>query len=174
MRISLRIVALVAAASLAPVLSAAPPDPAPGTASGYFSIDGKKFELKYAYALAQPNSFEPKRMDTAILLTDKPVAEDQLAKTEKLSRVGVGENRNAVLFELEDTGRAVREVISTQELGDGGLQMSGKANANVTISSKTADRIQGTAEMKGPEAFMNHKYEIHAKFSAVLRQVKRK
>lgn len=73
-------IALLSLLAVLLVSAPAPGDPgdspAPGTASGTFSIDGKSIQVRYAYAMAQPNSFEEKKTDTAILVTDRPVAED--------------------------------------------------------------------------------------------------
>jgi len=49
-----------------------------GTASGNISLNGIKISLNYAYALAQPNAFDENKLDIAVLLTEKPVSEDEL------------------------------------------------------------------------------------------------
>jgi hypothetical protein len=148
---------------------------APGKASGSFSIDGKTVELKYAYAMSQPNTFDEKKTDTAVLLTDQPVPEAELAAAKELGRVGTNKGRNSVLFEIDDTGRAMREVIRHETLGDGSLQMSGMTHAEVKLSTRTADKVEGSADTgpKGPEEFLKHQYAIHAKFSAPVRAARR-
>jgi hypothetical protein len=145
-----------------------------GTASGTFSVDGKSVQLKYAYAMTQPNTFDEKKTDTAILLTDKPVPDADLAAAKELGRAVMGgAGRNAVLFEIDESGRAMREVVRHESLGEASLQMSGMTHADVKLSSRTGGRVEGTAETKEPEDFVKHKYAIHAKFSAPVRAARR-
>lgn len=159
---------LVAAAAFA-----APPESPAGKASGSYSVDGKTVELKYAYAMSQPNTFDEKKTDTAILLTDQPVSDAELAGAKDLGRVGTSKGRNSVLFEIDETGRAMREVVRHESLGEASLQMSGMTLADVKLASKTADRVEGSADTKKPEDFVKHQYAIHAKFSASIRAARR-
>jgi hypothetical protein len=156
-------------------LAAPPPEPAagPGKVSGSYSVDGKTVELKYVYAMSQPNTFDEKKTDTAILLTDQPVADAELAGAKDLGRVAIAKGRNSVLFEIDETGRAMREVVRHESLGENSLQMSGMTHADVKLASRTADRVEGSAETKEPEDFVKHKYAIHAKFSAPIRAAHR-
>jgi len=147
--------------------------PAPGTASGSFTLDGKTIELRYAYAMAQANPFDEKKTDTAILLTDKPLPESAFAGLKDLESAGRGEQRNSVLFVIAEGGQATREVIHHDALGGTNLQMSGMTHADVSVTSRNADRIEGTAQTKGPEDFLKHKYQIKAQFHATIRQAHR-
>jgi hypothetical protein len=162
-------VLLAAAASAASAASAAPE----GSASGSFSVDGKSVELRYAYAMSQPNTFDEKKTDTAVLLTDQPVSDAELSAAKELGRVAAGAGRNSVLFEIDETGRAMREVVRHASLGESSLQMSGMTHADVKLSNRTADRVEGSADTKEPEDFVHHKYAIHAKFSAPVRAARR-
>lgn len=165
---------LVLGLALAAPASGAPPEAAAGgTASGTYSIDGKSVTLKYAYAMAQPNTFDEKKTDTAVLLTDQPVTDAELAAAKELGRVATGAGRNSVLFEIDETGRAMREVIRHESLGEMSLQMSGMTHADVKLGPRTGDRVEGSAETKDAEDFLKHKYAIHVKFSAPLRQARR-
>lgn len=165
---------LVLGLALAAPASAAPPDsPAGGTVTGTFSIDGKSVTFRYAYAMAQPNTFDEKKTDTAVLLTDQPIPDAELAAAKDLGRVQTGAGRNSVLFEIDEGGRAMREVIRHASLGETSLQMSGMTHADVKLGSRTADRVEGSADTKDAEDFLKHKYAIHAKFSAPIRQARR-
>jgi hypothetical protein len=164
-----------AAALLGPAGAAGlPPEPAStGTASGSFSVDGKKIELHYAYAMAQANPFDEKKTDTAILLTDKPLPEAAFAGVKDLEAAGRLEPHNSVLFVLDESGQAMREVVHHDALGDMSLQMSGMTHANITIRSRAGGQIEGSAQTKGPEDFLKHKYEVKAQFEAPVRQARR-
>jgi hypothetical protein len=164
-----------AAALLGPAGAAGgPPEPAsPGTASGSFSVDGKTIELHFAYAMVQANPFDEKKTDTAILLTDTPLPEAAFAGVKDLETAGRLEPHNSVLFVLDESGQAMREVVHHDALGDMSLQMSGMTHADITIKARTGDRIEGSARTKGPEDFLKHKYEIKAQFQALIRQAHR-
>ena len=152
---------------------AAVPPPSPGSASGTFSIDGKTVELRYAYAMAQPNTFDEKKTDTAILLTDKEVPESAFAGLKDLESAGRGQTRNSVLFVLGEDGQARREVIHHAALGESNLQISGMTHSDVKITARTVDRIEGSAQTSGAEDFLKHKYQLKAQFQAVIRQAHR-
>lgn len=155
-------------------LSAAPDEPVSlGTASGTVSIDGKTIELKHAYAMNQPTSFDEKKTDTAILLTDKPVPDSQLAAARSLERVGRDEIHNSVLLEIDENGRATREVIHHEALGGTTLQISGMTQSTLQIASRTGERIDATARTDGPQDFLKHKYEIRVHFAAAIRAARR-
>jgi hypothetical protein len=139
---------------------------APGTAKGSFSIDGKAVSLSHAYAMSQPDKFDAKKTNTAILLTEKPLPAGALDKLTDLEGAQRGERRNSVLFVLDETGKAVREVIRHDSLGDMSLQMSGMTHAQVSSTAGPKGRIQGSAKTKEPEEFLDHKYQIDASFDA--------
>jgi hypothetical protein len=172
-RVLASVFVFLANALLGPAGVAGLPSPAPGTASGSFSIDGKSVELHYAYAMSQANQFDEKKTDTAILLTDKPLPESAFSGLKDLEGAGHGELRNSVLFVIEEGGQAKREVIHHDSLGGTSLQMSGMTQADVQITARTADRIEGSAQTKKPQDFFEHKYEIKAQFQATVRTARR-
>ena len=170
----LRLAAAVslAAFALASTAEAAAPAAA-GTCSGSYSIDGKSVTLKFVYAMAQPNPFDEKKTDVAVLLTDKAVPDAELAGAKDLESVGRGSQRNSVLLVMDDTGTGRREVIHHESLGDMSLQISGMTHSDVKLGAHNADHVEGSADTKEAEDFMKHKYAIHAKFSAPVRQARR-
>jgi hypothetical protein len=159
--------------SLAFRAGALPDSPAPGTANGTFSIDGKSVEVHYAYALSQPNAFDEKKSDTAILLTEKPLSEKELEGAGDLEKAGRGTKRNSVLFVLDEGGRPIREVVHHDALGDDSLQMSGMTHSDFQSEYQGKDRIQGTIRTKGSEEFLKHKYATDLRFNAFLRVARR-
>lgn len=169
-----RFASVAVAAFVAAAASGSPAEPgSPGTASGTFSIDGKAIELHFAYAMAQANPFDEKKTDTAILLTDRPLPEAAFSGVKDLEAAGRLEPRNSVLFVLDETGQAMREVVHHDVLGDMSLQMSGMTHAEITLKPRAGDRIEGSARTKGPEDFLKHKYEVKAQFTALVRQARR-
>ena len=173
-----RRLALVSGLALAALLLVQPSDVfaqagAAGTASGSYSIDGKKVELHHAYAMSQPNTFDEKKNDVAILLTEKPLPEGSLASLKELGDAQRGQPRNSVLLTIDDSGRGIREVINHLSLGDASLQMSGMTHSDIAVAAHTPERISGTAKTKAPEDFLKHKYALDARFDAPIVQAKR-
>ncbi len=145
-----------------------------GTASGMLTINGKGIPLKYSYAMAQPNTFDATKNDIAILLTEKPLAEEALS--------GIGDLRDATrqqqgwaYFKINSAGKPIYELIDhpvTKEGKYGQIQMSGFTHASFTPGRIGKDRVEGSFTTLKPEDFMTYKYEIKAEFSAPLLMAK--
>jgi hypothetical protein len=164
---------LAAFLAAAPVLGS--PDGAltAGTASGTFSIDGKSVTLKHAYAMGQPNTFDEKKTDTVILLTEKPLAEGALAEIESLQDAARG-MENYLVYKLNEKGESISEIVHHRALGERSLQMSGMTNADFRSEAFTPQRVAGTFATKGAEDFMGHPYEIRVRFDAPVKAAKAK
>ena len=149
--------------------AAAPPEAtAPGEASGSFSIDGKSVAVHYAYAMTQPDVFDAKKTNTAILVSEKPVSDAALADAKDLEDAGRGMT-NWILIKLDEKGSAIREVVRHQSLGDASLQMSGMTHSDFKAGAQSADRIEGAIRTEKEEEFLHHKYRTDVRFSAPLR-----
>jgi len=141
-----------------------------GRASGMLTINGKGIPLKYSYAMAQPNTFDATKNDIAILLTEKPLAEEALS--------GIGDLRDATrqqqgwaYFKINSAGKPIYELIdhpATKEGKYGQIQMSGFTHASFVPGRIGKDRVEGSFTTLKPEDFMSYKYEIKAEFSAPL------
>jgi hypothetical protein len=150
--------------------SAAEARPSAGTASGALTINGKGIPLQYSYAMAQPNTFDAAKNDLAILLTEKPLAEEALS--------GIGDLRDATrkqhgwaFFKINNAGKPIYELIDHPST-NGQIQMSGFTHASFVPRGIGKDRVEGTFATSKPEDFMGNKYEIKAEFSAPLLQAK--
>ena len=145
-----------------------------GTASGTLTINGKGIPLKYAYALAQPNTFDAAKNDIAVLLTENPLPEGALS--------GLGDLRDATrqqhgwaYFKINSAGKPIYELIdhpATKEGKYGQIQMSGFTHAGFVPGRMGKDRVEGSFSTSKPEDFMTYKYEIKAEFSAPLLMAK--
>jgi len=145
-----------------------------GTASGALTINGKGIPLQYSYAMAQPNTFDAAKNDLAILLTEKPLAEEALS--------GIGDLRDATrkqqgwaFFKINSDGKPIYELIdhpATKEGKYGQIQMSGFTHASFVPRSMGKDRVEGSFATSKPEDFMGYKYEIKAEFSTPLLKAK--
>jgi hypothetical protein len=155
-----------------PVSAALAEKLSPGQASGTFSLDGKTVTLRHAYAMVQPDTFDEKKSNTVILLTEKPLAETVFAGLKDLERAGRGQT-NWILLTLDENNTPVREVVHHQALGDQSLQVSGMTSSDVYRGAWTAEKIDGSVRTKEEKKFFDHKYKTDAHFSATLRQAVR-
>lgn len=149
---------------------ASPEGPAAaGTASGYVSLNGVKLILNHAYALAQPNTFDEKKLDIAVLLTEKPLPEGALRDVQGMEYV-THKKHNYVLFKINDQGKPIYEVIEHPVLKDTRLMMSGFTWAEFASEAFGKGRIQGSFRTPAATDFSGYKYEINVKFSAQVQQ----
>jgi hypothetical protein len=153
-----------------------------GTASGSLTLNGKKVPLKYAYAMTQPNTFDAKKNDTAILLTEKPLADGALEDLEDLQDathplIRSGNHDGMAYFKINSSGKPIYELIDHPALKAGQyrqIQMSGFTHAGFVPKKMERDRVEGTFATPKVEDFMTYKYEIQVEFSAPLVQAKRR
>src|SRR5512143_548007 len=138
-----------------------------GKASGTLTIDGKSIALKYAYAMAQPNTFEKDKTDIAVLLTKRPLNVGAVKDAEELDDA-VGKEHGWAFFKIDDAGRPIHEVIDHPATGGSRLIMSGFTQAGFVQKKSGKDRLEGLFATGRVEDFLNHTYEINVEFSAPL------
>jgi len=143
----------------------------PGTATGILKIDGKLLQLKYAYAMSQPNAFHEERNDIALLLTSTPLTAGALQGKEALSQVVL--DHGWALFKIDDKGEAINETIDHPSLGERRLMRAGVTYAKFTAKKIGKDRIAGSFETEKADNSFNHQYEIKVSFDAPIVQAKR-
>jgi len=142
-----------------------------GTATGILKIDGKPLQLKYAYAMSQPNVFHEERNDVAILLTSTPLPADALQGKEDLSRVVP--DAGWAFFKIDDKGEAINETIDHPSLGERRLMSAGVTHANFAAKEIGKDRVAGSFETEKADNSFDHQYEIKVSFDAPIVQAKR-
>lgn len=144
---------------------AAPPLP-PATAAGTVTIDGKVVKLNHAYALRQPNAFDEAVMDTAVLLTERPVPAE-LLKVVNLERT-IHEVTDGVYFVIDLKGKPRHEMIRTTSLGREIPMRTGITLASFTPVTLGSERIEGRFSTSAPQTLMSHTYEIAVDFNAPI------
>lgn len=142
-----------------------------GTASGTLSLNGKKIELKYAYALAQPNAFDEKKLDTAVLLTDQPIPESELKEIQGLEFIA-HKKENFAFFKINDQGKSIHEMVKHPLLKGTRLVMSGFTRAQWVSQTLSKELIEGAFKTEGPQDFSGYQYEINVRFSAPIQMAK--
>ncbi len=157
-------------------LSAASAKSAAGTASGTVTVDGKALNLKYAYAVAQPNTFDETKTDIAVLLSEKALPPDALTNIERLQPVADKYLHGWVHFLVNDKGEPTDEMIEHPALKGMRLMTSGGPGATkATFTSKVfrKDRIEGSFQTGKAVKFLDHTYELKVSFKAPVVQAKR-
>jgi hypothetical protein len=145
-----------------------------GTASGTLTINGKAIPLKYSYAMIQPNTFDPGKNDTAVLLTEEPLPEGALSGIGDLSEA----TRNChdwAYFKINSSGKPIYERIDHPSIKGGKysqIQMSGFTHADFVSRKAGKDRVEGSFATSKPEDFMTYQYEIKVDFSTPLLRAK--
>ena len=155
---------VLAVAAFGVSASSAAPKVAPGAAAGIVTIDGVAVRLNHAYALMQPNAFDEAVMDTAVLLTEKPVPPESL-KVADLERT-IHDITNCAYFVIDAKGKPRKEMIRTATLGEKIPMMTGFTNASFTPVTVSGERIEGKFATKTVETLVGHKYEIAVDFNA--------
>ena len=142
-----------------------------GTASGSMSVDGTAIKLNYAYAMAQPNTFDKEKTDIAVLITEKPVADEAFKDVEDLRDVAIRQH-GWLYFEINDEQKPVTEVADHPSLGGTQLQMSGITQSDFVQKEFNKERISGSFKTKKPETVLGYKYEVDVAFNASILQAK--
>jgi hypothetical protein len=142
-----------------------------GTASGNISIDGKSMKLNYAYAMAQPNTFEKEKTDIAVLLTENPVPEEALKDVEDLRNVGL-RLQGWLYFEINDQQKPITEVVDHPSLNGQQLQMSGITRSGFVPRQFNNELISGSFKTEEAEKVFDHMYEVDVTFTAPVHKAK--
>ena len=142
-----------------------------GSASGTVTIDGSQLRLKHAYGMAQPNTFDNKKTDIAVLITEQPLPADAFSELEDLMDA-TQKQHNWVFFKINAEGKPIYEVLDHPKLGKNRLMMSGFTHAAFIAKTLGKDRVEGTFETGKAVDFMGYQYEIRVVFQTPLIQAK--
>jgi len=140
-----------------------------GTASGTLKIDGVPLNLKYAYALAQPNTFDETKTDIAVLLSEKPLSSDALDGMERLLPAAMKELHGWVHIILNDKGEPTDEMVDHPELnGERLISTGGPGATKAKFISKVFgdDLVEGSFQTEKEVKFVNRIYELNVSFKA--------
>lgn len=142
-----------------------------GSATGHLSLNGKKIELNHAYALAQPNAFDEKKLDIAVLLTEQPIPESEFKGIEGLEFIA-HKIQNYAFFKINDQGKSIHEMIRHPMLKETRLVMSGFTRAQWVPQTLNKELIEGSFKTEGSQDFSGYQYEISVKLSAPIQKAK--
>lgn len=138
--------AAVALLAVAPALSA-------GEAKGKLTVDGKTWELRYAYAIGHPGDFDKTKEDIDILLTVEPIPESDLGDM----MPGHGP-RLSITLDSE------KKLTSGNVFYEGG-NLSSNAGHEFTLKVFDGKRAEGRLYTKGPAKGAGTTFQYDATFA---------
>ncbi|TAN38500.1 MAG: hypothetical protein EPN25_13875 [Nitrospirae bacterium] len=145
-----------------------------GEAAGSLAIDGKSVRLVNVYAMDQPNTFDKKKSDIAVMITEKALEDEAFRDLEDLLDTSRSLKGTAwVYFKINSEEKPIYEMVSHPTLGESTLMMSGFTRADFIKQVLTGKKIEGTFRTKQKEDFMGHFYELDVKFNAEITRAKR-
>jgi hypothetical protein len=132
-----------------------------GSAKGSFTANGKKVNLKYAYATTHKNPFEKTKTDVWIIVTDKDIPPG--SQFDEFALMDLGDNGTSgftVQFDADkklDSGTLFSPAFKKMHQ----FSVIGKQTINITTLTK--DRVAGTVSMP-PDDFFKETYQYTASF----------
>jgi hypothetical protein len=147
------------------------PKIAEGGATGSFTLDGKTVKLAHSIARTKPNSFDEKKKDVVLLLTNEPVAPELFVDELKLSRaVQDGTLRGLkVTIDVADEKPYHLEMLDPK----GGFQISGSGFWNLDFHDISDKRVGGRFFTTEEQTFTDaHKYTYDVSFATPVQRIK--
>ena len=137
----------------------------PENANGAIVVNGRTFALRYAYASAQPGSFDKNSVDVRVLLTDVPVAEPQREDVAALSRLARAGQLHGLEVVIDAKGEPMSGFLFLDAF-DGLVSVSGMHR----FERKTLEHrlIAGRAFTDGPRTFSGITWAYDASFSSAI------
>ena len=135
---------------------------------GFFTANGKRVDLKYAYATTKKNPFDKKKTDTMLLVTDK-----------EIPPAAIFDEFAQMNFPDQGISGFTIEVDADKTLNSGTLfspsfkkmhQFSSIGKQKLNLTTMTKDRMAGTVSLPADD-FFGEKYEYSATFDVPI-QVK--
>jgi hypothetical protein len=142
---------------------------APGQAKGTLTVNGQAVTLRYAYADRETNPFDGAKLDIVVVLTDRPIAADVLARHDIGGLPGAAEaagvrNYVRLTLRMEGSGWEIgHRTISHDALKGKTLQVSPDPVSRFDGRAVTETRVEGTVHTNGPQTFPHddtHEYEV--------------
>jgi hypothetical protein len=150
-------------------LAASAPKISEGGAAGTFKLDGKSVKLAYAIARTAPNSFDEKKKDVVVLLTQSPVSADIFTDEHKLFDGVKSGSIRGLLVKIDSDEKPY----SLQLLDPNGIQLSGSGIFNFDATDFSNKHVAGKFFTNGEEEFMGgkQKYSYDVTFAAPVQAI---
>lgn len=111
-----------------------------GTAKGTIKYKVKTMDIKYAYLVKAPDTFEPSKIASTIILSPKDISKEIAACDSAMCATGLTEGMTVGKEDLGGTMRVVYWYVTN----DGLMQYSGNDDLSaLVLTTDTADRMAG-------------------------------
>jgi hypothetical protein len=156
-------------AASAAELAASRPKIADGAALGTLTIDGKKIKLTHAAARTKPNSFDEKKTDVFLLLTNKAVEKEMLTDSQKLFAALDGGLRGIQLTIDADEKPYHMQLLHPEAP----VQLTGSGFWNFDATDYSAKHVTARFFTTETQDFMDkHKYAYDVTFAVPVQAIK--
>ena len=162
-----RVIQAIATGALAAVAmasNAAAQPAAPGTAQGGITVNGKKTELTYAYAITRPSRSSNNKPETMLILADKPLATN--AVSDDIERMKVQQRDGVKLIEikLNDSKTVVGTNFEVPPL----VVSAFSSEFQMTIDSLTDTTFRGRFRSASEHKMRDNIYSFDVSFNALM------
>jgi hypothetical protein len=131
--------------------------------TGALTVNGARVSLEHGYALPVPNSFDKKKTDTLLVLSDRPLAADVLKDRSKLMFAEL----NGVVLQIDGDASITSGTIHSGALKKVGKSFSSVGSHVLDVYIFTPGRIAGT--VSAPENdFFDNVYTYSAEFDLTV------
>ncbi len=111
-----------------------------GTAKGTIKYQDKTMEIKHAYLVKAPDTFEPSKTASTIILSPKDIGKEIAACDSSMCATGLTEGMTVGKEDLGGTMRVVYWYVTN----DGMMQYSGNDDlSTLVLTTDTADKMAG-------------------------------
>ncbi len=140
--------------------------------SGKFTANGKSFDFKYVYAWKASSPFKDDQMDTFVLLSDQPVADDAMRDFMTRSDLAEQGKLNGIQVEFDPSGEITSGNVYSKELKHHSFSASGMHKWDKKTLSDTA--IEGKLYLEHPDDFFDDQWDYSATFKTTVMPAKKK
>ncbi len=149
-------------------------DKSQGTITGKFTANGKTYDLKYVYAWKEASHFEEKQIDTFVLLSDQPVADDALRDFMTRSDLAETGKLNGVQVELNPNGEITSANIYSVQFKKTHGSFSATGMHQWEKKTLSDALVEGKLYLKHPDEFFDDTWDYNATFKAPVMPLKKK
>jgi hypothetical protein len=150
-------------------LAASGPKIADGQASGTLKLDGKTVKLTNAIARTKPNSFDEKKKDVVVLLTQTPVSPEVFVDDSKLFGAAEAGTVQGLLVTIDSDEKPYHLYVLDSKSN---MQLSGSGIFNFDASDFTDKHVAGKFFTTEEQDFMGkHKYSYDVTFAAPVQVI---
>lgn len=138
-----------------------------GTSSGTLTVDGVSINLKYAYAMKEPNWRNPIKEDVVILLTEQPLSENSLKDANDFITIP-REHQNFVYVRIDGSGKPYNQIFDHPSIKGVRLQMAGSNLVEYLPETLDKDHMNGYFKTKSDMSMLGQKYSVNITFNAKI------